>query len=177
MDLEIVPAGVAEEAIINNMARFYIYDMAEHAGWPFPDDGSFEAGDMFAPYWGKLRKDDQRPWPREWHGHPFLCRLDGSPAGFALVVEKAHGQFDMGEFYTARQHRRHGLGRHFATAMFDRFAGRWEVREMLTNVNAQAFWRRIIDDYTRGHFSDATESFAAYGGRQFVVQRFDSGLR
>jgi predicted acetyltransferase len=177
MEIEIVSAGRAEEAVINNLARFYMYDMAEHAGWPFSDDGSFEAGDMFAPYWGRARRDDSRPWPSEWRGFPFLCRLGGHPAGFALVVQQEPGRFDMGEFFTARQHRRHGLGRHLATAMFDRFAGHWEVREMLSNTGAQAFWRRIIADYTGGRFTDAQECFEQYRGREFVVQRFDSARR
>lgn len=177
MEIEIIAAGRAEEPVINNLARFYMYDMAEHAGWPFPDDGAFEAGEMFAPYWGRTRKNDSRPWPAAWRGFPFLCKLAGHPAGFALVVQKAPSLFDMGEFYTARQHRRHGIGRKFATAMFDRFPGRWEVREMLTNVAAQAFWRRIIGDYTDGRFTDAQERFEEYRGSEFIVQRFDSSGR
>jgi predicted acetyltransferase len=66
------------------------------------------------------------------------------------------------------------VGRDVACRLFDRFAGNWEVRELPANTPAQAFWRRIIADYTAGDFDDRREYFEAYR-REFVVQRFRSG--
>ena len=57
MDLEIVAAGDAEYETVINLARFYIYDMAEHAGFPFGENGDFVVGDQFNPWWGR-----ERPW-------------------------------------------------------------------------------------------------------------------
>jgi predicted acetyltransferase len=174
MNLEIVSADDAYETV-SNLARFYIYDMAEHAGFPFAANGDFVVGDQFNPWWGRERPS--RPWPAEWKGSAFLARVDGNPAGFALVTRQSEKPvtYDMGEFFVARQYRRQKVGDRLATAMFDRFAGQWVVREMLSNVNAQAFWRRIIADYTGGKFTDAKEKFPQYGGRDFIVQRFESG--
>jgi predicted acetyltransferase len=78
----------------------------------------------------------------------------------------------MGEFFIARQHRRQGFGNSVATTLFDRFAGAWEVREMPMNTPAQAFWRKIIADYTVGAFTETRETFASYGDKEFIVQRF-----
>ena len=173
MDVEINPASDKDYAIVANLARFYIYDMAEHAGWECPATGLFDAGDQFAAYWGRPRK---RGWPEGWRGFPFLLRVASHPAGFALVKQTAQqpATFDMGEFFIARQYRRKGLGQRVATELFDRFAGRWEVREMLTNTAAQAFWRRIVSDYTGGAFTDTQEVFGDYDGKEFIVQRFRS---
>lgn len=171
MSLEIRPATDADFAVIANLARFYVYDMAEHAGFQFPEDGLFDAGDSLGNYWGRA---SSKPWPAGWRGFPFLIRVDGRPAGFALVKQIGDGHFDMGEFFIGRQHRRKRLGQEVAASLFDRFAGLWDVREMLSNVAAQAFWRRIIADYTAGDFTEAQESFADYGGREFIVQRFRS---
>ena len=172
MDLEIVPASDDDYRIVRNLARFYFYDLATHAGWPFPADGLFDAGDRFAGYWHRAAATPA--WPSAWLGFPFLLRLDGHPAGFALVkrLSEAPATFDMGEFFVARQHRRQGIGRRAATALFDMFGGHWEVREMPANLPAQRFWRRIIADYTGGAFAETREAFAAYGGRDFIVQRF-----
>jgi predicted acetyltransferase len=82
-----------------------------------------------------------------------------------LFVLYAH---DMSEY------RRSGLGRRVANALFDRFAGDWEVRELPSNTTAQAFWCRVIADYTREAFTEGQEFFAAHG-REFVVQRFRGG--
>jgi len=175
MRLEIVPASDADYRIVSDLARFYIDDIAEHAGRSFPTDGQVGCDDVFAGYWGRAAAT--RPWPHAWRGFPFLVRLDGSPAGFALVkrVSDAPATFDMGEFFVARQHRRRGVGRRVAVALFDTFVGDWEVRQMLANTPAQHFWRRIIADYTAGAFTERREAFAAYGDREFIVQRFQTG--
>ena len=175
MSLEIVPASDADYGIVSNLARFYIYDIAELAGWKFPANGLFGSEDRFANYWGRI--GTRRSWPSIWRGFPFLIRVDGHPAGFALVksLSDAPATFDMGEFFVARQHRRQGIGRRVAAELFETFAGCWEVREMPTNEPAQAFWRRIIADYTGGAFTEARETFAAYDAQEFIVQRFHSG--
>ena len=174
MDLEITSATDADYDVALNLARFYVYDMAEHAGWPFPDDGLFDIGDMFLPYWGRPGREP--PWPAHWRPFAFMIRIGGRPAGFALVkqIGERPAIFDMAEFFIGRQHRRRGFGERAAHHLFDRFAGAWEVREMLTNMPAQAFWRRIIADYSGGDFVDTQEVFAAYGGKEFIVQRFRS---
>jgi predicted acetyltransferase len=174
MDLEIVPASDCDYATVRNLARFYMYDMAEHADWAFAADGDFDIGDAFNPYWGRRRPS--REWPEAWKGFPFLTRVNGHLAGFALVTRQREQppRYDMGEFFVARQYRGRDLGRRISYALFDRFAGEWVVRQLLTNVGAQSFWRRIIGDYTGGKFAETQEIFAEHGGKEFVVQRFVS---
>ena len=77
----------------------------------------------------------------------------------------------MGEFFVLRKFRRRGVGKQAAHRLFARHPGRWEVRELPSNMPAQGFWRRIIADYTQGDFSEAQEWFETYGA-EFVVQRF-----
>ena len=177
MDLEIVPATDADYATVRNLARFYMYDMAEHAGWPFAANGDFDIGDAFEPYWGRRRASQQ--WPSDWKGIPFVAQVNICPAGFALVIGKREepAVYDMGEFFIARQYRRREIGRRLACAMFDRFAGEWIVRQLLTNLAAQKFWRRIVSDYTGAVFSETQELFDEHGGKEFIVQRFVSGRR
>ena len=177
MRLEMGPASEDHYAIICNLARFYIYDMAEHTGWHFPPDGLFDSEDRFAAYWN--RPGPTSVWPAEWHGFPFLIRIDGHPAGFALVKRLSDSPplYDMGEFFVARQYRRIGIGRSVAAGLFDRFPGQWEVREMPANVAAQAFWRCVIADYTSSAFTESREAFPNYGGREFIVQRFQTKNR
>lgn len=172
MRLKIKPASQADYCVVSNLARFYFYDIAEHIGLNFPANGLFDSEDRFANYWG--RAGTKCVWPTGWRGIPFLIQVDGHPAGFALIKSTidAPPTFDMGEFFIARQYRRQGFGKRVALALFDRFPGTWEVRELPANNPAQAFWRRIISDYTGGAFDETREAFAAYGGEEFMVQRF-----
>jgi predicted acetyltransferase len=70
-----------------------------------------------------------------------------------------------------RKHRRSGVGRTLATEMFDRFRGPWQVHQIERNTPAQAFWRRIIGDYTNGAFTERMLHDEKRGG---PVQLFDS---
>src|SRR5262249_46315244 len=89
VELEIVPASDAEYPIVRNLARFYICDMAVQAGWMFSADGHFDSGGRFACYWRGTAAP--HAWPSAWRGFPFLLRVDGHPAGFALVKRVSAG--------------------------------------------------------------------------------------
>lgn len=91
---------------------------------------------------------------------PMLILHSGTPAGFAIVARGASRpgrspvDYRMAEFFIARPHRRLGVGASAVRLLLDRFAGRWEIVEMLRNPQAVTFWRRIVRDYTRGDYSE-----------------------
>src|SRR5476649_2079830 len=153
MIVEISPApdGLA---VVRNLFALYAHDMSEFVDVNVDDDGRFVIPASLATYF---------EGPEAAQRFPFLIRADGSLAGFALVRQIATepATYDMGEFFVLRKFRRSGLGRHVACSLFDRFAGAWEVRELPSNSAAQAFWRRIIADYTGDAFTEAQEFFAA----------------
>jgi predicted acetyltransferase len=162
-----ISAAPAACAVVQNLFALYAHDMSEFVGIDVEDDGRFAIPASLSSYW---------EGPDASQRHPFLVRADGKLAGFALIRQIGADPvtLDMGEFFILRKYRRSGLGRQVACALFDRFAGDWEVRELPSNTTAQAFWRRVIADYTREAFTEGQEFFAAHG-REFVVQRFRGG--
>ena len=144
--LSFQPASSDERVLLQNLAQFYSYDFSEVLEMYVGEDGRFGDVDL-TPY-----------WVDEWR-HPFLLRVDDKLAGFALISERSKitgngGVFDMTELLVLRRFRRHGVGRAAAFAAFDRFAGPWEVRQREENPDATAFWRRAIDEYTRGDYEE-----------------------
>jgi predicted acetyltransferase len=160
MKVETVDAR-AMATVVRNLFPLYIHDLSAFVEWDVETDGTFRAPPSFAAYWESPEL------------HPFLLRADSKIAGFALVRQMDAGAYDMGEFFVLRRYRRSGVGREGAFALIDRFRGRWEVRELVDNLPAQSFWRRIIGDYTNGAFEDTREYFPRYK-REFIVQRFRS---
>jgi predicted acetyltransferase len=150
--------------VIRNLFSLYAHDMSPFASLDVDETGTFAIPASLATYWDG---------PDASRRYPFLVRADGKLAGFALVRQVAGEPltYDMGEFFVLRRYRRCGVGRVVASRLFDRFAGRWEVRQLPSNVVAQKFWREIIADYTKGAFAETQEFFATMG-REFVVQRF-----
>jgi predicted acetyltransferase len=109
---------------------------------------------------------------------PFLVRAGDHLAGFALV--RAYSQLtgdpavhDLLDFFILRKYRGRGVGATVACALFDRFPGRWEVRQYVTNLAAQRFWRRVIERYTGGRYTELAWDDDRHRG---VVQRFDTTI-
>ena len=106
----------------------------------------------------------------------FFIRSGGRPAGFALVTRGSPAtddpdDLDLAEYYVLRSHRRSGIGRRGAFALWNRLPGRWVVRVSEANGAALAFWEATIGEYTGGAFS-----LSAHRGKlhEFRVYSFRS---
>lgn len=148
------------------MARFYVYDISEYTGWPVPADGLYECVDL-APYWA------------EEGANAFFIETAGERAGFAMVDRERmfpETDFNVGEFFVLRKFKGRGIGRMAATALFDRFAGNWEVRQLPDNTGAIASWRKVIGGYAGGRFEEALRLVPQLG-YEMNVMTFDSRAR
>jgi predicted acetyltransferase len=160
------PATKADRVALENLMQLYIYDWSELHRLDVASDGRFQRYPL-DPY-----------WEDEWH-HPLLLRVDGNLAGFALVTGRsrltgAPGVFDMAEFFVMRGYRGRGVGLAAASAVFDRFVGPWEIRQREENVGATAFWRKVVDRYTRGGYREVRCNDPTWVG---PVQMFSSAAR
>jgi predicted acetyltransferase/uncharacterized protein (DUF983 family) len=161
MTVAVEPARLHEKSVLRRLLELYRYDFSEFDGADVDEHGLF--GYRYLDhYWTEPDR------------LPFLIRADGKLAGFALLRREEPGQpetLDIAEFFIMRRFRRGGVGRHAAFALFDRFRGRWEIRETAENVPAQQFWRRIVGEYTGGRFE---ETVFDRDDERFVLQTFDN---
>lgn len=164
--ISLSPASKEQQATLNNLMQLYSYDWSELRPLDVGEDGRFDDYPLDV-YW-------QDPWR-----HPFLLRVEGTLAGFALISGRSRltgseGVFDMAEFFVMRRYRRRGVGLAAACAAFDRFPGPWEVRQRDDNVEATAFWRRVVARYTNGAYQEARWNDATWVG---PVQLFSTRSR
>lgn len=159
MDVAIVPVAYGDKPLLRNLMNLYLYDFSEYTDRDVNEYGCFEYG-YLDHYWTDVE-----------HRQPFLIRVDGQVAGFALVHDypdlEERPARTIAEFFVLRKHRRRGVGDIAARKVFDLFHGPWEVSEIAANTAAQAFWRRTIDRYTGGKWEERTVD-----GR--VVQLFNN---
>ncbi len=163
-----IPALIEDYPVIQNMARFYVYDMSEYmgteSGWEFPENGLYECID-FKKYW--LDKE----------AFPFLIRYDNELAGFAIIDKKGSEpeiDFNMAQFYIHRKFKSHGVGKYIATQCFDKFKGVWEVMVMPENTGAYLFWTSVVKDYTHGKFIEYTRKIPHFNDSVKDIFRFNS---
>ena len=116
MKIEVVRAGPEQQPVIEHLFQFYHYDWTEIA----------REGEETYSNVGENGLFDVESLDRFWNEpkrHPFLLKVNGTLAGFALVRQQSYltgdpETNDMVEFFVMRKFRRKGVGREMATRLF-----------------------------------------------------------
>ncbi len=165
MRIEISPVPLAEKPILQALMELYQYDFSVYDDADVDERGRY--GYTYLDfYWTEAQR------------RPYLVRVEGKLAGFALVRQLSQpGEapvHSIAEFFVMNKYRRLGVGSRVAQELFDRFPGTWNLEIMPENSPAQAFWRRVVGEYSGGRFSEALE---VAGERRRIVLTFDSRNR
>jgi predicted acetyltransferase len=148
MDVEIYQASLEEKTIIQNLMQLYLYDFSQIDGGDVDNFGLFVFPYLYK-YWAEAGR------------YPFLVQVDGKLAGFSLLRSGTYFEYRpdqegkgmiVAEFFVMRKFRKRGVGKWMAFQLFNRFPVRWEIAQTLNNTAAQAFWRKVIKQYTGGSF-------------------------
>ena len=147
MRIELVAAGPREERVLDNLMQLYKYDFSEFEHEDVGADGRFP----FVGFGSFFAKTDP---------HAYVINVDGNVAGFALAYrdgglrDPEETTWWMHEFFVMRKYRKCGVGERVATQLFEKLGGTWEIGQIPANVEAQAFWRKIVGRYTGGDFEE-----------------------
>jgi [ribosomal protein S5]-alanine N-acetyltransferase len=151
-DIKLIPATIEDYPIVQNMARFYVYDMSEYLGdkegWEMPEDGLYECID-FKKY---FEINDT---------YSFLIRKGNELAGFVIIDKKGSDEsidFNMAQFFILRKFKGQSIGQYVAQTCFNQFKGVWEVMILPGNIGAYQFWKRCIQDYAGNNFTEYTKN-------------------
>ena len=136
---EVVLEPVEEEdrAVLANLLQLYRHDFSPIRGFELTDHGTF--------VYRFLDADFTEPGRRAW-----FIRRGGRLAGFAMARVLPDGFNEVAEFFVARAHRRAGVGRRAAAALFEQRPGRWELGFDLANHEASAFWPSVAESAAAG---------------------------
>jgi predicted acetyltransferase len=160
MNLVLEEAKIEQKGIIENLLELYNYDFTEFV----PDDVDNE---------GRFGYDPLKYYWNESGRYVFIVKVDLHIAGFVMVrtikEDLSAPIFSMAEFFIMKKYRMKGIGTTVAAKIFSMLKGEWEVAEIEENIPAQKFWRKAINDYTKGNFIEIEKS-----DWKGPVQRFNS---
>jgi predicted acetyltransferase len=153
--------------LLRNLLELYVHDLSEVFPAELGPDGRF-GYERLPLYWSE-------PAVR----HAFLIRCGRRVAGFALATRGSPAtddpeDLDVADFFVLRGHRRAGVGRRAAMALWDGLPGNWVVRVAEANRTGLPFWRDVVGAYTGGAFEESTRPGRPHGWRVF---RFASTAR
>ena len=147
--VEVSPvAGDRELAALRRLYPLYLHDLS-----------------AFTEHYTLGEEAEWQPsYLEDWLGRPsahsLLIRVEGKPAGFALVAEQPFPfmpkdvDFHLAEFFVAQPYRRRGVGRAAALEALRAFKGSWNLAVLERNAPALAFWRAVTPELTGGVYSE-----------------------
>lgn len=148
MSIQIIEATLDDYPCIQNMARFYVYDLSRECGsissdWAMPEDGLYESFDFKNYFTDPSRK-------------AYLVKVYDEIAGFVLLnqaTEDPENTWNMGEFFVIAKFQGQGIATRVAHKIWEMNPGKWEVSVIPENKTALAFWEKTISGFTCGTFN------------------------
>lgn len=144
MNVDIREASIEDKSILRNLMELCQHDYSEFNGEDVNEHGLFVYR-YLDHYWTESDR------------HPFIVRVSGRLAGFALVRAIGEDTHSIAEFFIMRKYRRQGIGQTVAHRIFDMFPGKWRVAQEEGNLPAQAFWGKVISRYANGKFKEVQD--------------------
>lgn len=146
LNIAISLATVEERPILRRLMELYQYDFSEFEGADIGPLGLYDY-----PYLDHYWVEDGR--------FPYLVRVDGQLAGFALVSRYNYhtglkDSWVMSEFFIMRKYRHQRVGERAACWVFDHHPGAWQVGQINENRAAMAFWRKVIARFTGDNYEE-----------------------
>jgi predicted acetyltransferase len=148
MDVRVERIPIEEKPVLRNLMELCRHDFSDFDGSEVSPHGLF--GYRYIDnYW---TEEDR---------YPLFIKVGDKLAGFALVREIGEAGWEtthsMAEYFILRKYRRQGVGTAAACQVFDMFSGRWSVSQEELNTAAQAFWQKVIGEYTGGQYTKRQE--------------------
>ena len=146
---------------MHQLARLYRYDLSEFADWSVPVDADYIYPGL-EDYWGK--------------GYlPLIIKVNGELAGFVILSDEKcdlDSRYECVEFFVMRKFRGQGVGKHVALHLFNQYRGQWVIKQLASNKPANAFWNKIVADYTNDAYESGTRMDQEFG--EIYLIRFDN---
>ena len=148
-NIEIIPATIKDYPLIQNMARFYLYDISRSCGFiseecNIPADGLYEFFDFKSYFEDGSRK-------------AYIINAGDELAGFVLinkVTTDPSADYNMGEFFILAKFQGKNIGGYVANKIWNINKGKWEISVIPENKPAYSFWKKVISKVTSNNYSE-----------------------
>ncbi|MBA3816069.1 MAG: GNAT family N-acetyltransferase [Parachlamydiaceae bacterium] len=168
MKITLSKATQEDKNTIQNLGRFYVYEMSKYCGflptWEVPSNGLFECIDLSS----YCDKPDR---------HAFLIKVDDELAGFVLINKvgsTSDVDWNIGEFFIVSKFQGKGIGYHAAEQVFNQFPGVWETSQIPENTAAIEFWDRVVSQYSHGQFEMTLKTVPEPKPHPMIILKFTS---
>lgn len=146
---ELIEATLTDYPTIQNLARFYVYDLSRSCG--------FISEDWSCPSNGLYADKDLKEYFEDPNRCAFLIKVGNELAGFVLlhhVISDTENYWVLAEFFVVAKYQKQGIGVQVASLLWKTIPAEWQLTVIPENREALSFWRRTISTFTSGNYTE-----------------------
>jgi len=138
MDIRVIEAHESQSGVIWTLLQEYLRQFSAFTEMRTDEHGSFPY-----PYLNLYWKESGRI--------PYLIKVDGSTAGFALIREVidecTSPHMSVAEFYIVPSYQRKGIGKKVFSLIIGLHRVNWQLSVYRNNQTGLLFWRNVLEEY------------------------------
>ncbi|WP_131911549.1 GNAT family N-acetyltransferase [Celerinatantimonas diazotrophica] len=150
MKISLKPVQPSQRYVIDNLFRYYVYEMSGFLKLSPNSDGQYSFNPaILDPYWEESKN---------FH-IPYFIYAEQDIAGFALVrrYPQQSELWDMGQFFVLRKYASQGIGHKAFKQVCIEHPGYWQIRVLKENHKALCFWKSAVQQFSGGVFTHTQE--------------------
>ncbi len=166
MNLTLIQAKLESLSVLENMARFYLYEMSRYCGFRFEEYSWPEEKLIHLHHFRQYLSENDRK--------ALFIVIDNELAGFMLLRKsgiKTDIDWKISEFFILPKFRGKAIGKKAAFQIFDKLPGTWEISILPENTGALQFWRHVISSYSNNAYTEEslTIDYPSYNPKRIVL--------
>ncbi|UTV26443.1 GNAT family N-acetyltransferase [Photobacterium atrarenae] len=158
MKVSLVPIAENERPTLERLFQFYLYEMAACLALPLNAQGSYAyRPTLLDGYWTQPEHQ------------PFFMVVENDAAGVEAVEQELAGfalirrypqdpaRYDIDQFFVARKFKGQGVGKQALANLLNQFPGKWQIRVLVENEPALAFWQSAVRQVVGQHYEHSMD--------------------
>lgn len=137
MNLEIRKVEKRERVKLEKLLQLYLHDLSFYFPIDF-DSTKCEYGYDLSKYF-----EDN---------YAYFIQSNNDILGFILVDNNSNNNYEISEMFVLNNYKGNKIGEQSVIKIFDKYRGNWKIKVVPCSPVAESFWKKTINNYTKGNF-------------------------
>ncbi len=84
--------------------------------------------------------------------YAYFIKSNDNILGFVLIDNNLKDNYEISEIFILNNYKGNKIGEEAVSKVFDIYKGNWTIKVVPSSPVAEAFWKKTVNNYTKGNF-------------------------
>lgn len=140
MDIELEKVELKDKIKLERLLELYLHDLSLYFPLPFNSEEC---------------KYDYNLDKYFIDNYAYFIKDNNNILGFILIDDNKNNNYEVSEIFILNNYKRNNIGGISISKIFDIYRGNWTIKAVPNSIPAEAFWIKIVSNYTNGNYKIA----------------------